>query len=46
MIKAEPLSYALGAELISIDMRETLGEQDIRLIQETWHVATLSLIHI
>ena len=37
MIKAEPLSYALGAELISIDMRETLGEQDIRLIQETWH---------
>ena len=40
MIKAEPLSYALGAELTSIDMRETLGEQDIRLIQETWHVAT------
>ena len=37
MIKAEPLSYALGAELTSIDMRETLGEQDIRLIQETWH---------
>ena len=37
MIKAEPLSYALGAELTSIDMREALEEQDIRLIQETWH---------
>ena len=37
MIEAKPLSYALGAELTSIDMRGQLGEQDIQLIKEAWH---------
>jgi taurine dioxygenase len=37
VIEARPLGYALGAEIIGVDMRDPLDTETVAAIREAWH---------